>query len=108
MSQYKVNTYLLTGVIGHETDISFQRNRTDDRIFDLHEVSQIVAIESMRNRTEHNITSKHNRTGYNELAVGFMYGKGLRFFPDFCVGLQLLKLVARIADIGSWWVLIWS
>jgi hypothetical protein len=50
MRQYKVNTKLLIGMIRHDIDVSFQHNRTDDRIFDLHEVSQTAAIESVRNR----------------------------------------------------------
>ena len=42
-------------MIRHDTDVSFQYNNTDDRIFDLHEVSQI-RIESNTNRTEQIIT----------------------------------------------------
>jgi hypothetical protein len=48
MSQYQANTKLLTGMIRHDTDVSFQYNNTDDRIFDLHEVSQLNRIDEQK------------------------------------------------------------
>jgi hypothetical protein len=95
-------------MIRHDTDVKFQHNRTDDRIFDLHEVSQTAVIESVRIiaielnglkncRTVEpsNNRTAYNRTGYNELTVGFLYGKDLRFFLP-ANSTQRLSSVARI------------
>jgi hypothetical protein len=53
MSQYKVNTELLTGMIRHDTGVSFQHSKTDDRVFDLREVSQIESNRYEQTRTDH-------------------------------------------------------
>jgi hypothetical protein len=39
MSQYQVDTKLLTGRIRYDTDVSLQYSKTDDRILDCHNVS---------------------------------------------------------------------
>jgi hypothetical protein len=41
---------------------AIKNSKTNDRIFDLHEVSQIRWNQNEQNRTDHNITDEHNRT----------------------------------------------
>jgi hypothetical protein len=61
MSQYQVHSKLLTGMIRHNTDVSLQYSKTDDRIFDFHEISQTESNRYGQKRTDPN-PNEHNRT----------------------------------------------